>query len=89
MLKGVNKQILEVTNTENPYFEKIIFFVNPEYMNEDREKLKKEAETLAKSTKTKPPKIKHSKKEILTTLLLSILLICAGIAVSFLLNLIV
>ena len=24
MLKGVNKQILEVTNTESPYFEKII-----------------------------------------------------------------
>ena len=27
MIKGVNKQVLEVTNTENPYFEKIIFFV--------------------------------------------------------------
>lgn len=41
MIKGVNKQVLEVTNTENPYFEKIIFFVKPEYVNADREKLKK------------------------------------------------
>ena len=37
MIKGVNKQVLEVTNTENPYFEKIIFFVKPEYSSEDRE----------------------------------------------------
>lgn len=28
MIKGVNKQVLEVTNTENPYFEKIIFLLN-------------------------------------------------------------
>ena len=27
MIKGVSKQILEVTNTDNPYFDKIIFFV--------------------------------------------------------------
>ena len=25
MIKGVSKQILEVTNTDNPYFDKIIF----------------------------------------------------------------
>ena len=31
MIKGVSKQILEVTNTDNPYFEKIIFFVKPEH----------------------------------------------------------
>ena len=26
MIKGVSKQVLEVTNPENPYFEKIVFF---------------------------------------------------------------
>ena len=30
MLKGINKQILEVTNTESPYFERIVFFVRPD-----------------------------------------------------------
>ncbi len=40
MIKGVNRQVLEITNTENPYFERIIFFVKPEYGNEDRAKLK-------------------------------------------------
>ena len=63
MIKGVNKQILEVTNTENPYFEKIIFFVKPEYKTADRKKLQKEAEALATITQ-KPPKIKDPKKKI-------------------------
>ena len=44
MIKGVNKQVLEITNTENPYFERIVFFVKPEYKGADRAKLKKEAE---------------------------------------------
>lgn len=30
MLKGVNKQIIEISNTGNDYFEKVLFFVRPE-----------------------------------------------------------
>lgn len=30
MVKGVNKQIIEVVNTEDAFFEKAILFVNPE-----------------------------------------------------------
>ena len=41
MIKGVSKQILEVTNTDNPYFEKIIFFVKPEHQSTDRKKIAK------------------------------------------------
>ena len=48
MLKGVNKQILEVTNTESPYFEKIIFFVRSSSPVRDSEKLKEEAEKIQK-----------------------------------------
>ena len=55
MLKGVNKQVVEITNPESPYFEKVIFFVKPEYVNGDGEKLKKEARLLAKSA-GKPPR---------------------------------
>ena len=51
MIKGVNKQVLEVTNTENPYFEKIIFFVKPEYVNADREKIKKRSASFGKISK--------------------------------------
>ena len=48
MIKGVNKQVLEVTNTENPYFEKIIFFVKPEYVNAE---IKKRSASFGKISK--------------------------------------
>ena len=54
MIKGINKQILEVTNTDSPYFEKIIFFVRPESMNLGEKLLKGEAEKI--SLEAKPPK---------------------------------
>ena len=31
MIKGVNKQVLEINETQNGFFEKAIFFVKPEY----------------------------------------------------------
>lgn len=83
MIKGVNKQVLEITNTENPYFEKIIFFVKSEYGNEDRAKLKKEAENYA-LTAGKPPKSRKTKKEIRYIIMQSILCLGAGAALTFL-----
>lgn len=85
MIKGVNKQILEVTNTENPYFEKIIFFVKPEYKNEDRKKLQKEAEALA-TIAQKPPKARISKKRVVRIVANSALFALAGFALSFIIN---
>ncbi len=85
MMKGVSKQILEVTNTENPYFEKIIFLVKPEHQKTDYSKLKKEAEALATVTQ-KPPKLKISKKQILKTIIFSLLFTSAGCALTFLIN---
>lgn len=85
MIKGVNKQILEVTNTENPYFEKIIFFVKPEYKNTNRKKLQKEAEALA-TIAQRPPKIRVPKKRIVAVAANSLLFMMAGIALSFLIN---
>ena len=85
MIKGVNKQVLEVTNTENPYFEKIIFFVKAEYGNEDGAKLKKEAEALAK-TAGKPPKSRKTKREICYIATQCALCAGAGAAITYLLN---
>lgn len=52
MLKGVNKQVLEIAETENGFFEKAIFFVKPEYsgMSEGRlrESARKEIENAGK-----------------------------------------
>lgn len=38
MIKGVNRQVLEIHDTGNKYFEKALLFVKPEYstLNENR-----------------------------------------------------
>ena len=87
MIKGVNRQVLEITNTENTYFERVIFFVKPEYGNEDRAKLKKEAENYASSA-GKPPKSRKTKKEIRYLIMQSILCLGAGAALTFLFSLV-
>lgn len=85
MIKGVSKQILEVTNTDNPYFDKIIFFVKPEHQSTDRKKLQKEAEAVA-ALKQKPPKLKLTKHQIIKTAVLSLLLQWRGAVLHLLLH---
>lgn len=85
MIKGINKQILEVTNTESPYFEKIIFFVRSSSPQTDENKLREEAEKIAQKIK-KPPKEKKSIKRFLTVGFYVFLGVGAGYALSFLLS---
>lgn len=67
MIKGVNKQVLEINEPQNGFFEKALFFVKPEYsgMGEGRlkESAKKEIENAGKpplrSYKYKNDKIKN------------------------------
>lgn len=88
MMKGVSKQILEITNTENPYFEKVIFFVKPEQSGTSGDKLKKEAQSIASST-LKPPRLKMSKKQIFKITALSLLFTLAGAGITLLINFII
>ena len=77
MIKGVNKQVLEISETQNGFFEKAIFFVKPEYsgMGEGRlkESARKEIENAGKppirSYKYKNARIKNA--IILTTVFIS------------------
>ena len=88
MIKGVSKQILEVTNTDNPYFDKIIFFVKPEHQSTDRKKLQKEAEAVA-PLKQKPTKLKLTKHKKIKTAVLSLLFTMAGCGITFIITLLV
>jgi len=47
MIKGVNRQIVEVNQTECDYFERIIFIVRPEYKSASASVLKNEADKLS------------------------------------------
>ena len=44
MLRGVNRQIIEVSETKNEYFERAILFVRPEYISENEANLRSEAD---------------------------------------------
>lgn len=88
MIKGINKQILEVTNTESPYFEKIIFFVKSDCSDKSESFIKEQAEKISKQI-VKPPKSKKTLKQRLKTIGFILLSAGAGVGVSFLMSLLV
>ncbi len=54
MLKGVNKQVLEINETQNSFFEKAIFFVKPEYSGMSEGKLRESAKREMETAGTPP-----------------------------------
>ena len=54
MVKGVNKTVIEVNNTGSKYFEKIVFYVTPQYGNLSAKQLKKAATNFSFSFDTGP-----------------------------------
>ncbi len=67
MVKGVNKTVIEVNNTGSRYFEKIVFYVTPQYGNLSAKQLKKAASTFSfnfdNSLQRRPlRKIRNSRK---------------------------
>lgn len=62
MVKGINRQVLEIIEPGCDYFEKALFFVKPEYSNESDSKLRNQALKSIKSTvsvpKTRKQKVK-------------------------------
>ncbi len=88
MIKGVNKQVLEIAETQNGFFEKAIFFVKPEYsgMSEGklRESAKKEIETAGI-----PPKQQYFKRISLKDSAKLILCFVAGVIAGIIFNCII
>ena len=46
MLRGTNKSIIEISETENKYFERALLFVKPEFVNLSPERLNREAKRM-------------------------------------------
>lgn len=62
MIKGVNRQVVEVSDTGCDYFEKIMFFVKPEYISISESKIRERAGLIASGAGAPPPtKITHNK----------------------------
>ncbi len=86
MIKGVNRQVVEVRETGCDYFERIIFFVSPEYATLSEGKIRERASIIAGATPAPPPtKIKNSRITQVLKIALSVLCgVAAGLAISML-----
>ena len=88
MIKGVNRQVVEVRETGCDYFERIIFFVKPEYAALSEGKIRERASLIAGGTPLPPPtKTKDNRvTDILKILLGTLCGLAAGIAIAFLIQ---
>ena len=86
MIKGVNRQVVEVRETGCDYFERIIFFIKPEYACVSEGKIRERASLIAGSAPMPPStKIKSSALTKFLTIALSTLCgVAAGLAISLL-----
>ncbi len=64
MLRGVNRQIIEINSTDNSYFEKAILFVRPEFSALSEGKLHDNANLFLKDIETEKQLIKTNKKNL-------------------------
>lgn len=75
MIKGVNRQVVEVRETGCDYFERIIFFVHPEYAGISEGKIRERASLIAGAAPVPPPtKVRGSRLTGVLKITLSLLL---------------
>ncbi|MBQ3137483.1 MAG: hypothetical protein IJB74_08390 [Clostridia bacterium] len=74
MIKGVNRQVVEVNETDCDYFERILFFVKPEYASISEGKIRERAGIIAGRTDKAPPtKVRGSRTTAVLKIVLSVL----------------
>lgn len=62
MIQGVNHQVVEITRPDCEYFERVIFFVKPEFSSVSSGTLRERASKIASCSSAPPPtKIKEKK----------------------------
>jgi len=65
MLRGVNRQVIEISETDCEYFERVLFFVKPECVNVSEGRLKERANAIAGKA-DRPPMTKVVRNKIRT-----------------------
>ena len=82
MLKGVNRQIVDIPEPESMYFERAIFFVKPEYSALSENRLKSKAEEMVTTAEKPPVTAGKSKRRKISDFLLLLLGALFGTGVS-------
>lgn len=83
MIKGVNRQVVEITKPDCDYFERVVFFVKPECSCVSQGTLRERANIMASSTGS-PPATKIKRKR-LKGFLISFFWLAIGICIGVLL----
>ncbi len=65
MLKGINRQVIEISETDCEYFERVLFFVKPECVNVSEGKLRERANVIA-GKNDRPPMTRIVRNKIRT-----------------------
>lgn len=86
MIKGVNHQVVEVSDTACEYFERIIFFVKPEYSFVSEGKIRERAGQIAKATTLPPPTRIARKRRIVNILKIGISAVVGAIVCAVILK---
>lgn len=59
MIKGVNRQVVEITQTDCEYFERILYFVKPEFASISEGKLRERAGLMSSAGFPPPTKLRR------------------------------
>ena len=86
MIKGVNRQIVDIPQPESAYFERAIFFVKPEFAALSESKLRKKADEMAKNTAVPPKTKENGGKSKIANILSALLSALAGSGITLLLE---
>lgn len=73
MLKGVNRQVVEISHPESAYFEKVLFFVKPEFSSVSEKRLRGKADEIIKDAVSPPDQKSGNDKKGRLKRLLSLL----------------
>jgi len=84
MIKGINRQVVEITETQCEYFEKVVFFIKPEFCSVSEGTLKERAGLIANSA-TVPPATKIKRDKLLAALKLAAAACLGALAAGLLL----
>lgn len=78
MIKGINRQIIEVETTSSTYYEKAWLVIKPEYANLQQQLLEKEAKKMLKDLDI-PSSMKFKRNFAFWMLRLGTAALCGGI----------
>ena len=85
LVKGINRTVIEITDTGSTMFEKVILFVTPQYGNIGTKRLKAEAERvigqyMADSVIRPTVRAQHKKKRIISACIASAIIVAVAAA---------